>query len=67
MNRIHRGFHRIGLVLAGLALLFAAFVAVASTEKTFALFMVAFAVFLYVAARAVGWVLNGFMGPSARM
>ncbi len=82
-SRIHRGFHRIGVVLAGLALLMAAGNAIAEVfswtitlgtqeasrpfahhppDFSEALVYSALALALYIVARAVGWVLAGFMG-----
>ncbi len=98
-SRIHRGFHRIGVVLAVSVLLTSAFEAayelwwVWSTRRAYAdlvattpggepavdafermaqaphvanysmsLFLLALALVLYAAARAVGWVLAGFLG-----
>ena len=111
-SRIHRGFHRIGVVLAVPVLLvalglagheawlqwttkdpYAAFERVPEPKKppnvfdqfdppsnpvsqpvapayradyTMASVALAFALALYVAARAVGWVLDGFMGSNGR-
>ena len=60
-SRIHRGFHRVGVVLAALALLLALFV-VLQGERSVAFMLLAVAALLSAAARAVGWVLAGFIG-----
>ena len=94
-SRIHRGFHRIGAVLAVPVALVASWIACAETwqawstsglpreefagsdgsisfEEAFgthhayygyALAWIFFAVALYVIARAVGWILAGFLSP----
>jgi hypothetical protein len=85
-SRIHRGFHRIGIVSALPPLVGAACLAAIGLWRQFtdrgpwedyggaptylpdyrlALLLLALALTLYAAARAVGWVLDGFMGPSA--
>ena len=51
-----------GVVLAVASLLFAAVVAMTSSEPKLALLPVALALAIYVASRAVGWVLAGFIG-----
>ena len=82
-SRFHRGSHRVGVVLAGLALLMAAGNAIAEVftwtitlgtqgasrpfahqppDFSEALVYSALALALYIAARAVGWVLAGFIG-----
>ena len=61
-SRIHRGFHRIGIVLAALALLLDV-VAVLVIHADSALPLIVVAVALYAAARAVGWILAGFLSP----
>ena len=55
------GFHRIGIVQAMLALLLDV-VAVFVIHADSALLLIVVAAFLYVAARAVGWILAGFIG-----
>ncbi len=64
-SRIHRGFHRIGIVLAVLVLLLDV-VAVFVIHADSALPLIVVAAFLYVAARAVGWILAGFLGSSGQ-
>ena len=61
--RLSHGFHRIGIVLAALALLLAAILA-AEAEFSAAGQIVIVAAFLYFAARAIGWVLAGFIGSN---
>ena len=60
-SRIHRGFHRIGVVLAGLAILLDVALVLGNQLKS-ALHLLVVAVALYVAVRAVGWILAGFLG-----
>lgn len=50
--RIHRGFQRVGVVLAALALLLALFV-VLQGERSVAFMLLAVAALLYAAARAL--------------
>ena len=97
-SRIHRGFHRIGIVLAvpflilGLAIAYqqtwigwdsfgAPHAAVPSTDGSityakafpspqpfygYAIAWTALGLALYAAARAVGWILAGFIGSEGR-
>ena len=97
-SRIHRGFHRIGIVLAVPPLLVAGWIAASETwqawatsglppeqwsnadgttslEESFsthhayygyAIAWAAVALALYAAARAVGWVLDGFLSDAKR-
>lgn len=97
MNRIHRGFHRVGIVLAVPFLILAAGIALQQTwigwgatdvpvhpradgsfsyDEAFphphafygyALAWAVFAIALYATARAVGWVLDGFVGSGTRI
>ena len=62
-SHLHRGYHRVGIVLAMLALLLDV-VAVLVIHANSALPLIAVAAFLYVTARAVGWILKGFLGNS---
>ena len=62
-SRIHRGFHRIGVVLAVLALLLDGAL-VAGNQIKSAVPLLVVAVALYAACRAVGWVLEGFFGSN---
>ena len=86
-SRIHRGFHRIGVVLAVPPLVGVGWLGTIGlwrqiadrgpwedygsaptylSSYRLALLLFGLALALYAAARAVGWVLVGFMGPSAR-
>ena len=60
-SHLHRGLHRVGIVLAMLALLLDV-VAVLVIHADHALPLIAVAAFLFVAPRAVGWILKGFLG-----
>jgi hypothetical protein len=62
-SHIHRGFHRIGVVLAAAASILVVW-ALVQGDKLAALILFATALALYVATRAIGWVLAGFMGSS---
>jgi hypothetical protein len=64
-SRIHHSFHWVGVVLGAPALFWAGYVA-AEADFCSAGLTFCIAVALYAAARAVGWVLDGFMGPDPR-
>jgi hypothetical protein len=59
-SRIHRGFHRIGVVLSGLACILVVW-ALVQGDALATLILLAAAVAIYAAARAVGWILAGFL------
>ena len=60
-SSIHRGFHRIGIVLAGMCCVLIVW-ALVQGDSLAALILFAAAVALYAAARTVGWILDGFLG-----
>lgn len=67
VDRLTRGFHRLGLVVAvplGLiAVLFgagAAFSPRSADAASIAMFAAGFAIVAYAAARAIAWIINGF-------
>ncbi len=60
-SRIHRDLHRIGVVLAALALLLALFLTL-QKEHSVAVLLTGAAAFLSASARAVGWIQAGFVG-----
>ena len=68
-QRIHRGFHRFGIVLAGIVVILGAVaftvVAIEEPDKSYqqAFVLAGFsvtAVVAYVLSRAVGWIISGF-------
>lgn len=67
-QRIHRGFHRVGAVLAGVVLLlgiayvFAEPFSFRANATGFALGFLLAAAVVYAFSRAIGWIIAGFAG-----
>lgn len=64
-TKIHRGFHRVGIVAAGLAAVLPLIFTLAASavdKMEWAMGTVAVAVVTYLLCRALGWIIAGFVG-----
>lgn len=63
-TKVHRGFHRVGIVAAVLAAALPALLAVLTPSERWEWIAgtVAAAVIAYVLCRALGWIIAGFVG-----
>ena len=66
-QRIHRGFHRVGILLGAIVLLLGAAIAFAMRTEPdkvseVVLIFVAVATAVYALSRAIGWIIAGFAG-----
>lgn len=64
-TKIHRGFHRVGIVAAVLAAVLPLIFTIdahASDRMAWAMGTAAVAVITYVLCRALGWIIAGFVG-----
>lgn len=66
-QRIHRGFHRVGIMLSAIVFMIGASIAFAVSDQIgkateVGTISIVFVVAIYALCRAAGWVLAGFVG-----